>query len=389
MQRNRAADYGHTVLLDVFQSAGVALGLLDADGTLLHANSVWDKNDDKRQIPRLLQVAPGVNCIGELSTLAREGDPRAAQLLEGFERALGGAVYVVRCEWFEAQPEPRWFDLTISSLKKSRMAVVSSLDVSRCRRAAASTASQIDKLARTTRLSSMSLLAAAAGHELNQPLLAVVANAETALLELRGTSERAEQLREQITEITHSATRASEIIQRMRRLLSGSVVERIELDLNQLVREVLELLASDALRQHVRVEYSLDSTNPTVYGDPIQLQQVIINLLTNAMEATVNAAPAERSIQVVTARRGRNVEICVNDHGPALDPKALGRMFEPLYTTKRNGAGLGLYITRAIVESHGGIINAQRITDHGLSMRVTLPARTHSSLDQILTSVNT
>lgn len=388
MQRNRAADYGHTVLLDVFQSAGVALGLLDADGTLLHANSVWSENDGKRQIPRILQVDSGLNCTDELRVLAREGDPRAAQLLEGFERALGGAIRVVRCEWFEAHPEPRWFDLRISSLKKSRGAVISSLDVSGCKHATANTASQIDELARSTRLSSMSLLAAAAGHELNQPLLAVMANAETALLELRGTSEAAVQLREQITEITHAATRASEIIQRMRRLLSGNIVERIELDLNQLVRETIELMGNDALRGHVKVEYSLDNTNPTIYGDPVQLQQVVINLLTNAIDVTKNAAPAERSIRVVTARRGRNVEICVNDHGPALDPNALGRMFEPLYTTKRNGAGLGLYITRAIVESHGGVIDAQRIGDHGLSMRVTLPARTHSSLDQILTTVN-
>src|SRR5688572_11540457 len=250
MQRNRAADYGHTVLLDVFQSAGVALGLLDADGTLLHANSVWYENGDKRQIPRILQVEPGVDCTGELSVLAREGDPRAAQLLRGFQRALGGAIYVVRCEWFEARPESRWFDLRISSIKKSRGAVISSLDVSTCQHAAAATASQIDELARTTRLSSMSLLAAAAGHELNQPLLAVVANAETALLELRGTSERAVQLREQITEITHAATRAGEIIQRMRRLLSGNAVERIELDLNQLVRETIDLMGSDALHRH-------------------------------------------------------------------------------------------------------------------------------------------
>jgi signal transduction histidine kinase len=190
-------------------------------------------------------------------------------------------------------------------------------------------------------------------------------------------------------DISRAATRATEIIHRMRRMFSGGEPERAELNLNQLVRDVVELLGDDALRQRVRLDYDLDPREPTAFGDPIQLQQVLINLLNNAIEATVNALPAERTVTVTTRQVDGHLELRVSDHGPSLEPAALSRLFEPLYTTKRSGMGLGLYITRAIVESHGGHISALRTDhDHGLTMRVRFPVIPHLPFQQIVRSSN-
>jgi signal transduction histidine kinase len=387
MHKHLAVEYVRPMIFDVFQSVGVALGVLDADGTLVQGNTAWFAEGSHRQIPLVLQSSFGKSCLFGLRPIADRQD-NAAQLLTGIESVLAAAVGTFRCEWFEHEPDPRWFEVIVNQLEHGRGVVISSMDVSTRKRAAAVTASQIDELARNTRLSTMSLLAAAAGHELNQPLLAVTANAEAALLELRDKSARTAQLREIIIDIAHAARRATEIIDRMRRLLSGGSFERSEIDLNAQVREVVQMLGDEALRQRVRLHYVLDPRNPTVYGDPIQVQQVLINLLNNAIDVTINAPARDHTVEILTAHRANNVEICVNDHGPALEPAALKRMFEPLYTTKRNGMGLGLYITRAIVQSHGGHIEAQRLSDHGLSMRVVLPAVTHTSLDHLLAAVS-
>ena len=388
MHNKVAVDYVRPMMLDVFQSVGVALGVLDADGTVVEGNTAWFADGSNRQIPLVLQSPFGKNCLHRLRLLADRQDS-AAKLLTGMESVLDAAVETFRCEWFEHEPDPRWFEVIVKRLERGRGAVISSMDVSTRKRAAAVTASQIDELARNTRLSTMSLLAAAAGHELNQPLLAIMGNAEAALVHLRDKSMRTARLREILIDIAHAATRATEIIDRMRRLLSGGSFERTEINLNVLVREVVQMLGDEALRRRVRLQCVLDPRNPTAYGDPIQVQQVLINLLNNAMDVTINAPLRERTVEILTREHANNVEICVNDHGPAVEPAALKRMFEPLYTTKRNGMGLGLYITRAIVESHGGYIEAERLSDHGLSMRVVLPAVTHTSLDHLLATVAT
>ena len=272
----------------------------------------------------------------------------------------------------------------MTHLSNSSGIIVSSMDVTARKFAAAATARQVDDLAKITRTTTMSLFAAAAAHELTQPLLAIQASASAARRRLDASGNSDPIVHDAVVAIGTAATRASDLIRRMRQLLSGGESERSELDINRMVGDVVELLNPDAHHRNTRIDVSLDPRQPIVFGDAIQLQQVLINLINNAIDVTVSSTPAERNIHVTTTRTPTTVEICVKDHGPTLDVDTLKRIFDPFFTTRRSGTGLGLYITRAIVESHGGSIAAYRLGDHGLSMQVTLPGGTHRSLDSLL-----
>jgi signal transduction histidine kinase len=386
MHQLRAETYGGDSLFDVINAAGVALGVIDPEGTLTLANYGWCGGDRERHVPWALQVEPGSNCTQALRDYAQQGDESAKRVLQAFERVGSGVVRTIRCEFFEAEPEFRWFDITINSLGPNRGLIVSSIDVTARKRAAAATANQVNELARSTRTTTMSLLAASTAHELSQPLFAIRVTAEATLRQLN-TIGADEDVRESVSAIAGAARRATDIIQHMRKLLSGGTPDRALLDVNQLAREVVRMTGDDARQRQVRIDTALDPRRPIVLGDSIQLQQMLTNLIVNAIDVTVGNIPEERNIHVTTTANGATVEICVKDHGPPLDANALQRIFDPLYTTKRSGMGLGLYITRAIVESHGGLINARRLSDHGLSMQVTLPAAPQHQLEQLLQSV--
>lgn len=371
MHRNSAYDFNRDELLDAFDSAGVALGVLDATGRLLSVNHTWSVDEPDRHVPTVLRIAPYHSCVEHVQQAARTGDEFAARLAAELGRLLERQVRRFRCEYFEPT-EQRWFEITVNALSHRSGAVISSTDITTRKRAIAATATQIDELARNTRAATISSLAVAAGHELQQPIAAIMANADAALQYLRGRNVHG-QLHEIVVGIAASANRATDIISRMRRLLSGEMPERRELDLNGLVTDVVSLLGEDALQRQLRIEAILDVSQPVVLGDAVQLQQVMINLLVNAMDVSANAVAGDRTVQIITQQHGNTAEICVTDHGPPLDPAALKRIFEPFYTTKRTGMGLGLYITRAIVESHGGSIAPRPNGDHGLNMLVKLP----------------
>jgi signal transduction histidine kinase len=387
MYKNLATGQHESELGEPFNSVPIALGVMDTQGILVYANAVWKSGRKARQVPSVLRARAGANCLEQLGTSAQKGNDSARRVINGIERVINHGAAVVRCEFCELEPEVRWFDLHIGPSSDGDGVVISSVDITAAKRAAAATANQIDELCRVTRATTMSLLAAAAGHELHQPLLVIMANADAALREMPAEPTAGGQLRELITGVSAAALRATEIIKRMRNLLSGGAPEHAELDLNQLVRDVVELLGDDAVHRQIQVNYQLDPTGPTVRGDRIQLQQVLINLILNSFDASTAIAIGQRSVTVTTKRQGNNAEICIKDHGPGLAPSVLQRIFEPFYTTKRSGMGIGLYITRAIVVSHGGSITARNYGDHGLSMCVTLPVITYGSLDRVLASI--
>ena len=383
MHRIEAQTLVQDVLSDAFDEAGVALAIFDDAGVLEVANSRWNSEGRERFAPEVLQVVPGASCLHSLRLRAQQGDESAERILLSLDRLRSGRVRTLRCEFYEAE-HMRCFDITMTHLSNSGGIVMSSMEVTSRRFAAAAIARQVDDLARITRTTTMSLFAAAAAHELTQPLVAIQASASAARRKLDSNGAADPIVRDAVVAIATAATRASDLIRRMRQLLSGGQPERNELDVNQMVADVVELVNPDANHRNTRIDVSLDPRRPVVFGDAIQLQQVLINLIINAIDVTVNSAPAERNIHVTTTRTPTTVEICVKDHGPVLDADTLKHIFDPFFTTKRSGMGLGLYITRAIVESHGGSIAAYRLGDHGLSMQVTLPGGTHRSLDSLL-----
>ncbi len=233
---------------------------------------------------------------------------------------------------------------------------------------------QRGELAHAARLSAVGQLTASIAHEINQPLGAILSNAEAAELFLSGDPPQLERVRQILADIGDEDRRASEVIRRVRSLLRKTPPELQPLSLNDVVREVLGLVGGDALRRGIALEPDL-SPLPQVRGDRVQLQQALLNLVLNAMEALEQAKPGERRIVVHTALADDgSVELVVSDTGPGIPEERLPQVFESFYTTKKDGMGLGLSIVRSIVEAHDGRIEAGRNGSRGAFFRLRLPA---------------
>ena len=244
---------------------------------------------------------------------------------------------------------------------------------------------RIAELAHMNRRSTVGELSASIAHELSQPLSAILRNSEAAELMLDAPSHNRADLKDILADIRSDEHRASEVIRRLRSLLAKAPMETQEIDLNAVVREVFALLAAQALPRRITLSSSLDPRAPRVSGDRVQLQQVILNLIMNAMEAIGGAGSAERTIVGrTTLREGTSAEVSIEDSGPGIST-GNADIFEPFFTTKDGGMGMGLSIARTIVESHGGQIWAENRRSCGAVLRFTLPlsrapANTHEQL---------
>jgi signal transduction histidine kinase len=216
-------------------------------------------------------------------------------------------------------------------------------------------------------------LAATISHELRQPLAAIRANAEAGDLLLASGLSDVSEAREIFQNIVADDARAVEVIESVRKLLrrdQSLVVTTV--DLNQLCREVVRILHNDAVRRNATLELSLDAVSPTVTGDPVQLQQVVLNLVVNGLEAA-STSETNRSVVVHTESREDQVEMRVHDSGPGIPATVQPHLFESFFSTKSGGLGLGLVIARSIIERHSGRIGVENHPSGGAVFRIQLP----------------
>lgn len=231
------------------------------------------------------------------------------------------------------------------------------------------------QLTHAGRVSVMGQLAAAMAHELNQPLGAILSNAEAAELFLQQNPPALDELRDILVDIRNDDERAGEIIRRMRSLLRRQEMERHPRSINSLIRDVLRLVSADAALRRVAVTLELAPNLPLIEGDQIHLQQVLLNLILNAMEAIDKHPNGIRRVVVQTrCPTDRAVEISVADSGPGIEPGNLPHLFDAFFTTKPNGMGMGLAICQQIAEAHSGKIRAENQPEGGAIFRFTLPA---------------
>jgi signal transduction histidine kinase len=231
------------------------------------------------------------------------------------------------------------------------------------------------ELAQASRLALAGELTASIAHEINQPLGAILANAGAAEALLRRDPAASEELRAILADIRRADLRASDIIRRVRALVTSRQAEREPVDVNTMVSEVLTFLQGEARRRGVEVDTALTSGLPALYADRVQLQQAVVNLCVNAMEAMGERPSGKRRLGVSTAAGERGgVEIAVSDTGPGIPAEHLKQVFDSFFTTKANGTGLGLAITRSIIEAHEGRISAVNRAEGGALFRMTLPA---------------
>ena len=225
------------------------------------------------------------------------------------------------------------------------------------------------------RVSLMGELAAALAHELRQPLTAVVSNAEAALELLGPGVIDLGELREILRDITAEGWRAGQVIQRLRSLLGKGQSERRPLDLNELIREVTPLVRGLALMQQVSLTLELAPALPPTGGDRIQLEQVLVNLVVNALDAMKTVPMGQRKLVVRSAQsEPHTLEVSVQDSGAGIAPDNIERVFESFFTTKADGMGMGLSICRSIAQGHGGRIWANNNPEGGATFHLALPA---------------
>ena len=233
---------------------------------------------------------------------------------------------------------------------------------------------QRNELAHVTRVSTIGQLASSLAHELNQPLGAILRNAEAGELFLQDPSPDLDELRAILADIRKDDQRASEVIERMRDLMKNRKSERSSLDLSHLAGNVVALVRPDIDKRRVRLMLESDAALPPVHGDRVQLQQVLLNLLLNAMEALDDNPPEKRLVTVRARPVDAMVEVTVSDTGRGIPADKLSRVFEPFFSSKPDGLGMGLAISRNIAEAHGGRLWAENNEAGGATFTITLPA---------------
>jgi PAS domain S-box-containing protein len=246
------------------------------------------------------------------------------------------------------------------------------IDITERKRAEHAAQQAQTELARMIRIATMGELTASIAHEINQPLSAVVTSGSAALRWLDANPPNLDEARGAMARTIDEANRASQVIARIRTLLQKSSPQMQPLDVNEIIREALALTDHELVRGGIAVEVELANDVPTVLGDRVQLQQVMLNLIMNAIEAMSMMTDRRREVSIKSARCPEGVLIQVQDSGKGLDPEHTGRIFEPFFTTKPGGIGLGLSISRSIIETHGGQLWCSSGSPHGAVFQLLL-----------------
>jgi len=250
----------------------------------------------------------------------------------------------------------------------------SNRDVTVRRQTAVEAARLRQQLLHSARVAAMGELAASLAHELTQPLAAILSNAQAALRLMATQPPDIEEVRASLVDIVDDDKRAADVIKATRTLLKGGESDYALVDANDVVRQVAALTRGEALARDIAINLELAAHLPPVWGNRVQLQQVVLNLLLNGLEVMGEGERGFREIVVRTSdQRGKNVLVAVRDSGPGVDVAHANLLFETFYTTKEEGLGMGLAINRSIVERHGGRIWAENNADRGATFYVTLP----------------
>jgi PAS domain S-box-containing protein len=233
------------------------------------------------------------------------------------------------------------------------------------------------EVAHANRVATMGQLTASIAHEVNQPIAAAVTNAQAALRWLGARPPDLEEVRQALGSIVKNANRAGDVIGRIREIVKKAPLRKDRVDLNEAIREVIELTRGEVAKNGASVQTALGEGLPPIEGDRVQLQQVVLNLIVNAVQAMGAVAEGQRELFITTApAEPDGVLVAVKDSGPGLAPASLERLFDPFYTTKPEGLGMGLSICRSIIEAHGGRLWVAANRPRGAIFNFTMP--THS-----------
>jgi signal transduction histidine kinase/integral membrane sensor domain MASE1 len=361
----------------VLASLTSRVAVLDRTGRIIAVNESWSHFARENEWAQGEAAGVDTNYLEVCRVAAEAGGRDAPDARAGIQGVLDGWLASFGYDYTQStRAGDRWFHLMVVPLNRPEGgAVVSHADVTERRRAEMMAQKSRDELAHFLRVSTIGELTTSIAHELNQPLTAIVANAQAArrLMAAAGPPGPVGEVDEILTEISSEARRAGEVIRGLRLLLRKGEHEQAELDVNVLVDDVSRLLANDVMIRGVTLRHELTRERLLTLGDRVQLQQVLLNLLINAMEA-MSEVRGERVIAVRTeSAEAGMARVSVADTGPGLAAGREDEVFKPFYSTKAHGMGMGLSIARSILEAHGGTISAEHGAHSGATFTFTLP----------------
>jgi len=331
----------------------------------------WDPDIDAAKLQWISErVAAGETCTFETRN-----------------RLKDGTVYPVEVRVRQFQFGGRRFHLASSRDISERKRAQAALEASEAERRRAETALQETRseLERVSRVTTMGALTASIAHEVNQPLAGVVTSANAGLNWLAAKPPNLSKTQEALERVRRDGTRAGEVLARIRGLLKRTPPAKTLVSVNQIVNEVLALAAGELRGDNIETALALDASLPAVRGDTVQLQQVLLNLITNAIEAMAEVVNRPRTLQIRSSRgewEGKPaVVVAVSDSGIGLSSADVARLFEAFHTTKPQGMGMGLWISRSIIEEHGGRLTAQSNAGQGATFVFTIPAEHEAAED--------
>jgi PAS domain S-box-containing protein len=287
----------------------------------------------------------------------------------------GEEIKLVR--WFTNPLGRQFLGVTCSPLRPDSVRVEAALVVSRDLTELATASDALQRaqveLAHVTRITTLGELAASIAHEVNQPLAAMVADAEASINWLAAAEPNLEQVRDALSAIVDDGHRAGEVIQRIRQLAKKTDPQREAVAINRMIEDMLPLLRPEVRGHDVSLRFDLAPNLRLVHGDQVQLQQVLINLVMNGMEAMTTISDRPREMVIRSRPHDNDVLVTVEDAGVGLDEASMARLFDAFFTTKKGGLGMGLSISRSIIQAHGGRLWATTNAKHGATFHFTIP----------------
>ena len=345
------------------------VNLLDEHQRFITANQTYQTMvgysiDELRQLTPLDLSVPGEREINEaLIREMQEGKRQHFEMIKRLRRKDGKLIWI------------SLYVFAITDWKSgANLTFGIAFDITEKKQAQDALQEMRAELARNARVNQMVAMTGSIAHEINQPLSAIVANASAGLRWLERTTPDVDETRTVLQEIVDEGHRAGEIIKGIRAMFRADDKSRVSVDLNELLREVLVLTQDERRNWQIEVHTELDENLPSVTGDRVQLQHVLFNLMTNAIDAMESVTDRNRILRVKSNPNGSaGVLITVEDSGIGIAPENINRIFSAFFTTKSHGMGLGLAICRSIVESHGGRLSASPNYPHGATFQIVLP----------------
>ncbi len=351
---------------------------LNREGVILAVNEAWSQFGTQSGADPA-KTSVGADYLAVCRRAAAGGEPAAAKALDAIEAVLAGRSEQSVLEYPCRSPEgTRWFAMTAEPFKRPEGGVViSHIDITRRKWAEEEAERRREELTHALRVSTLGELGATLAHEINQPLTAILSNAHAMQRMVESGRVDRREFVEALQDISQDARRTSDVVRRLRALFRKEQPDRHPLDVNDVITEVTALLGKDLERRHIALHLDLATGLPLVPGDTVQLQQVLLNLLLNACDAMNADDHGPHELFIATACDGRgHVTIEVRDSGAGVEDSELEHIFDRFVTTKPNGLGMGLSISRSIIEAHGGRIWATRNEDRGLTIHSELPSAT-------------